>query len=254
MVTFDIPVEAVTAFLFAMVRAAAWVWVTPPFASSSIPARVRVAVATALALGMSGSLDPADVPHDTVPFVAAIVYQAFVGFALGFVVMLLFAAVQAAGEMIDFSAGFSAASLYDPLSNTAATPIGRLYQLLLFTLLFAINGHLILVGGFLRTFEAAPLSGPRLDDLSRLLTDDLSVFFAAAVQVAFPLLAALFMAEIVLGLLSRAAPKMNVFMLGFSIKTLLALFLVGLAVPVMPDAVSSLLSEAVTRFNVLGGS
>jgi flagellar biosynthetic protein FliR len=144
--------------------------------------------------------------------------------------------------------------MYDPLSNASSSPIGRLYQLLAITILFAINGHLMLVRGFLASFQAAPISGLRFDDLGRLLTRDLVAFLVSALEIAAPLLAALFLAEVVLGLLGRAAPQANVMVVGFGLKIMLTLLLVGLALPILPGAVDTILDRVIRHgFGLAGG-
>ena len=121
----------------------------------------------------------------------------------------------------------------------------RFYSLLATTLLFATNGHLLLVRGFLTSFDAAPLTSLSLDGVGEMLTEDLGRFFLAAVQIALPLLAALFLAEVALALLSRAAPAMNVFVLGMPLKILLTISLAGLALPLLPGALDNLVRPVV---------
>ena len=140
--------------------------------------------------------------------------------------------------------GFTIAPAYDPLSNAQSSTFGRFYQLLATTLLFAINGHLLLVRGFLTSFDAVS-ANPTLDDFSEGFIDAFGTFFLAAIEIAAPLLAALFLAEVAMGLLSKAAPQMNVFLVGFPVKIILTLALVGLALPLMPGAVSSLIEDAI---------
>ncbi|MBI1845126.1 MAG: flagellar biosynthetic protein FliR, partial [Actinobacteria bacterium] len=89
---------------------------------------------------------------------------------------------------------------------------------------------------------------------AKLMSADLSVFFLAAVQTAAPLMAALFLTEITLGLLARAAPHLNIFLLGLPIKLLLTLSLAGLAIPLLPGAVSSVLRPMIRHgLQVVGG-
>jgi flagellar biosynthetic protein FliR len=152
--------------------------------------------------------------------------------------------VQAAGELIDLFGGFTVAPAFDPLSNAQSSTFGRFYQLLAVTLLFVINGHILLVRGFMTSFEAINATSPRLENLSGNLASAVALFFLAAIEIAAPLLAALFLAEVALGLLSRAAPQMNVFLIGFPFKILLTLLLGGLALPLLPGSVESLLGQA----------
>lgn len=251
--TITIAPELLAGFFFALVRTSAWITVTPPFSSNAISFRVKIAIAAAISFNLAPKLGNHPEAFEFWNFVAGIVYQAVVGLALGFLVLLLFSAVQVAGELLDFFAGFSAASVYNPLSNNYATPLGRVYQLLATMILFAINGHLILVRGFMSSFAAAPLSGLRLNQLGDVFTRDILAFVVSAIEIASPLLAALFLTEILLGLLARSAPQMNVLVFGFTLKILLVLLLVGLALPILPDAVSNLLDKIMTHSAALVG-
>ena len=235
----------VVGFVLAVVRAAAWVALIPPFASRSIPAPVKIGLAAALALPVAPRL-AADPPSlETAPLVGAVLFQVGVGLGLGFLTSLLFGAVQAAGDLIDLFGGFTIAQAYDPLSNSSSALFGRFYQLLATVLLFALDGHLLLVRGFMTSFRALAATPPPLDDLSALAVDHLGLFVVAAIEIAAPLLGALFLAEVALGLLARAAPQMNVFVIGFPFKILLTLLLGGLTLPLLPGAVGSLVTHSV---------
>ncbi|MGD9793751.1 MAG: flagellar biosynthetic protein FliR [Acidimicrobiia bacterium] len=248
-----LPTELLAGFLLALVRTSAWLVVTPPFNSNAIPQRVKFGLSASLALVLAPTVTLDPTLFQFWPFATAVAYQAFVGLVLGFAVYLIFAVVQIAGELVDLQSGFSAASLYDPFTNAAATPIGRLYQLMAVTLLFAINGHLLLVRGFVNSYQAAPLSGVTLEAVASLFTTELGRFLMSAVEIAAPLVAALFLAELAMGLLNRAAPQMNVLTIGFIVKILLALLLVGVALPLLPGAVEGLLGDALTSMTRLTG-
>lgn len=244
--TLQIDTTLLVGFLYALVRTSAWIAVAPPFNSSGVPARVKIAVAVSLSFVLAPQFEGGDDLLDTADFFAGLLYQAVVGLALGFGVLLLFSAFQAAGQLIDLSAAFSSATLYDPFSNAAASPIGRLYQMLAITILFVIDGHLMLVRGLMASFQAMPLDGLRMDAVASTLIADLSNFFVAAVQIAFPMLAALFLAEVVLGLLSRAAPQLNILVIGFNVKVLVLLLLGGLALVVLPGAVERIVEQSMS--------
>jgi flagellar biosynthetic protein FliR len=244
-VTLQLAPELLSGFLLALVRSAAWVFVAPPFGTRMFPSQVKVGLAAAITISLGPKLAEQAVPLETVPLITAAVLQLAAGLALGFLGVLLFSAVQAAGGLIDLFGGFSAAQQLDPVSGTHTSIFGRFYHLLAITLLFAIDGHLLLVRGFLTSFEAAPFTDLSLEGLAKLVTGDLGLFFLAAVEIAAPLLAALFLAELALGLLARAAPQMNVFLLGLPLKILLTIGLAALAIPLLPDAVGSLLRPIV---------
>ena len=245
--TIEIAPALVSGYLLAMVRAAAWVFVCPPFGNRTVPTTVKVGLAAALALVVGPRLAEQAVPLEAGPLLTAAVLQVAAGLALGFLGVLLFATFSFAGGLIDLVSGYSVAQLFEPGTTAPVSIFGQFYGVLATTLLFAIDGHLLLVRGFLTSFTAAPLTHLSIDSLAKLLTGDLALFFVAALEIAAPLLAALFLAEAALGLLSRAAPQMNVFQLGLPVKILVTLTLAGLAIPILPDAVSGMANQVVRQ-------
>jgi flagellar biosynthetic protein FliR len=242
--TFDLPTAWLAGFLLALARSGAWAVVAPPFNANAVPVRVRVAFAVSLSLVVAPELG-ADAPTLGSPaFVMAALAQLVVGLALGFLVFLALAVVQSAGQLIDLVAGFGMAQMYDPLSNASTSPVGRFYQLLTTTLLFAINGHVVIVRGFLRSFEAVPAEAFDAEAFTRLLTTGVSGFLVSAVQVALPLCAALFLADVALALVSRAAPRLEILSLSIGAKALIVLVLGGLALPLLPQVVRTLVERA----------
>ena len=242
--TAQLPVDLVLGFVLAVVRTAAWLTVAPPFNTRMIPAPAKVGLAIALAVPVAPRVAESAPPPEVAPLVMATLLQIAVGLSLGFVVQIVFAAVQAAGELVDLFAGFTIAATYDPFSGASQAVFGRFYQLLATALLFATGGHLMLVHGLLDSFAVVPAGVPDLTATSGEMLDALGLFFVSALQIAAPLLGALFLTEVALGLLSKAAPQMNVFTLGFPIKILLTLLLAGLALPLLPDAVDGLVGAA----------
>lgn len=245
--TFDLAPALVTGYLLAFLRAAAWVFVCPPFGTRSVPTMVKVGLAGALALVVGPHLAQQAVPLEVAPLLTAAALQIAAGLALGFLGVLLFATFSFAGGLIDLVSGYSVAQLFDPGNNAPVSIFGQFYSVLATTLLFAIDGHLLLVRGFLTSFSAAPLTHLSTETLAKLLTGDIALFFVSALEIAAPLLAALFLAEAALGLLSRAAPQMNIFQLGLPVKILVTLTLAGLALPLLPDAVSGMANQVVRQ-------
>jgi flagellar biosynthetic protein FliR len=232
--------STVVAYVLALTRSCAWVFVCPPFGTRMVPVQIKLGFSAALALALGPKLVGHAVPLEPAPLISAAALQVGAGLALGFLGVMIFSAVQAAGSLIDLFGGFSMAHLLDPLNGASTSVFGRFYNLLAITLLFAIDGHLLLVRGFLTSFDAAPLTSLSTQEVGHMLTSNLSLFFIAALEIAAPLVAALFLADMALGLLARVAPEMNVFLLGLPLKVLLVLFLAGVTLPLLPDAVSHL--------------
>ena len=239
-----------TAFCLALVRAAAWLFVSPPFNTKMIPTTVKAGVAASLALAAAPHIATPDIPLDTGGFLGALLTQALVGVTLGLFTMILVNALQAAGALVDLFAGFSLAAIYDPLNQSNVAIFGRFYELIAVTLLFTTNAYLLLVNGWFRSFQVVPAHGLAFSDLSNVMTKNLGQFLLAAVEVAGPVLGCLFLAEVTLGLLSRAAPSLNVFSLAFPLRVIVALVVVALAVPLISPAVGNLVREAMAPLGV----
>lgn len=248
----DIAEPTLIGFLLAVVRTGSWLLVAPPFATRAIPVVVRAALAFALALPVVPTF-AANAPSSAVgDLVPAILGQVIAGLALGFLISVLVSVVQAAGELVDLFGGFTLASVYDPLSQNQSGPFGRVNQLVAVTLLFATNAHLLLVHGILSSYDALPLTGDGHGLLGATLTSALTRFFLAALEVAAPILAVLFLTDIALALLSRAAPALNVFALSFPVKILVTLLVVGVALPLLPGAVDDAVTAALHAGQHLG--
>lgn len=236
--------EALVAFVLAMVRTVAWLATSPPFNAAVLQPRIRVGVAVALGFLMAAHVPAGEVGLGFGDLLVATAYQVFVGVSLGFIVRLYFAAFEAAGAVIDFSSGLSIGAVYDPLTGNQNAPVARFYGLFAAVLLFAGGGHLVILSGYLRSFQAAPLGGPSLEQLGSRLIEGLGIFFIAALEIALPIAGVLVVTEIGLALLARAAPQANVLMLGLSIKALVLILMLTTALSVMPWAVENLADQA----------
>ncbi|SFL22695.1 flagellar biosynthetic protein FliR [Geodermatophilus ruber] len=241
----EVPASTLAALLLGTARAAGFVLLAPPFNSRSIPAPVKGALALALSVALMTTIAPS-IPEPTTGFlVVGAITEVVIGAALGFVVQLLFAAVQYAGDIIDLTGGFSLQPAYDPMSMTMSSSVGRLHYLLAITLLFTSGGHLLIVRGFATSYEGLPVGGDvPTDQLGQVLITAFSMMFLAALQIAGPMVAVLLLADVALALLSRAAPALNIFAFGFPVKIMLTLALLGLTFPLLPAALDGLLEHA----------
>ena len=235
-----LPLSAVQTTALASVRIAAFLVIAPPFAQRAVPGTVKAMLAFGLALAVSPRLTPfADAT--TGAFVGELAAQAVLGAALGFLVYLVFSAVQSAGTFIDLFGGFQLAAAFDPMSLTTGAQFSRLYQMTALVLLVASDGYHVVLSGLVRSFDALPV-GMTLDPaaLASTLADGLTQMFVSALQIAGPLLVVLFLADVGLGLLTRVAPALNAFALGFPLKILLTVTFAGFAFLALPAVVESL--------------
>jgi flagellar biosynthetic protein FliR len=253
-VNWDVPIAELIAVLLGAVRAGAWLIICPPFNSRLIPVQVKALLSVGIALPMTPYLRTSIPSLETADLIACAALQVFVGAALGFITALLFAAIQAAGDLIDVFGGFTLAMAFDPLSQSQSSVFGRFYNLMAVTLLFASDGHQLVLRGFMQSYEALPLNASlSLETFSRLLISGIGEMFLAALQIAGPLIAVLFLTDVAFGLLNRVAPALNAFQLGFPAKIALVLALSGTAIALLPQALDRLVEMSVSAVIQLTG-
>ena len=233
------------ATLLAAVRMTAFLVIAPPFSYRAFPARVKAMLGIGLALAVAPRVTPGYVSLETGPFVMALVLEIVVGAVLGFMVFLAFAAVQAAGSLIDLFGGLTLAKAFDPQSMVNGAQFTRLFQMTALALMFATGGYQLIIGGLTRSFDAVPLGlGMDLTRPVELITTGVSQLFLSTVQIAGPLCVVLFLADVGLGLLSRVAPALNAYAMGFPLKILMTVMLAGGVFLALPGVVASLTGDA----------
>ena len=159
------------------------------------------------------------------------------------------------GEACRLFGGFALAQGFDPLGLTMNTVFGKFHQMLATMLLFASGGYLLVIGGLLRTFHFLPIgTSPDIAKPTDLLVTAMGMFFTVAVQIALPMIAVLFIADLGLALLTKVAPSMNAINVMFPAKIGLTLLLVGLAFPVLPEAVDRLVDLANEAMATIAGA
>lgn len=237
--------SAVAAFLLALARTAGFILVAPPFNTRSVPVQARVALAIALSLPVSGFLQPVAPALDSSELLVQIIVQAATGLALGFLVLAAVSTVQAAGDLIDTVGGFNISMGLDPLMMVHASVMGRLHQITAAALLFVTDGHLMIVHGLTRSIVLMPGGLTSWGEVARSAGTAVGSLVLGALQIAAPVVAAMLVADVALGLLTRAAPALNAFALSFPLKIFLTLVLAGLVITRLPQAVDHLVRQAV---------
>jgi flagellar biosynthetic protein FliR len=235
------------AVMLAGVRMVAFLVIAPPFSFNAFPLRIKGMLAVGLALAVAPRVVPGYASPDTGGFILALLLEILVGGVLGFLVLVVFSAIQSAGNLIDLFGGFQLAQGFDPQSMVNGAQFTRLYQMTALALLFASGGYQLILGGLARSFAALPVGGGI--DLAvplETITAAVGQMLLAAVQIAGPLIVVLFLADAGLGLLTRVAPALNAFALGFPLKILITLTLGAAGFMALPGIVASLTDDAVT--------
>jgi flagellar biosynthesis protein FliR len=214
-------------FILIATRFSAMLAVAPFFSSKTFPVRAKAAlviIMSYVALPVVG--DAVEVPTSlgAVAFAMLVGKEVLIGLAFGLVAQMLFAAVQVAGSLIDINAGFAIASVLDPTSNMNITILGRYYNLVATAAFLAIGGHQWLITGIVESFSLAPvLEMPNIDGIIGGVLARADDIFLVALMIGAPILVTLFVSDAALGILARAVPQMNIFIVGLPLKIIIAL-------------------------------
>ncbi len=243
-----IPIDLATieAIALASLRMVAFLVIAPPFSYNGIPAQIKGMLAIGLGIAVAPRVSVGYHSGDIGVFLLDLLRELAVGATLGFLVYLVFAAVQSAGNLVDLFGGFQLAQAYDPQAMVNGAQFTRLFQMVALALLFASGGYQLIIGGLVRSYDAIPLAaGIDLADPVKEMVSGVGQMFLAAVQIAGPLIVVLFLADVGLGLLTRVAPALNAFSLGFPLKIMLTVVLSAVLIVALPGVVEGLTGTAV---------
>jgi flagellar biosynthetic protein FliR len=238
--------------LLVLVRVTFMLALVPIFSQTQIPRLVRFAIGLLLALVLIRTVPVIAPLHGLGDLVVAIASQAFVGLVFGFVAFLLFTGIQFAGEIIDVQIGFAVVNIINPATSQSVTVIGEL-QLALATLLYlAADAHHMLLAGVAGSFSLVPLpyaGAPQLvaGDVMRFFAESLFIVF----EIAAPVAVALFLVNVMLGLMARVAPQMNVFIVGFPIQITVGLIMMIVSIPLLGAVFPALIDASMRQIDAV---
>lgn len=221
-----------TAWLWPFLRIAALLTAAPLFGAAYVPARVRVALAVALALVLAPLVPPVDVQPLSLAGGLLAAEQVLIGLVLGFGVRLALVVFDLAGQVISQTMGLGFASMVDPSTGTQVPVLSQVYLVLATLVIVTINGHLLIVQLLAQSFEVLPLDGggPVAQALVEVVASAAWVF-SAGVLMALPAVTAMLVVNLAFGVMTRAAPQLNVFAVGFPITLLMGFVVVLLTLP-----------------------
>jgi flagellar biosynthetic protein FliR len=228
----------------------------PLFSSLSIPVTVKVALGILIALIVAPSV-PAVAAADPMSLAGLMILtqQLVIGLAMGFAMRIVFAAAETAGEMIGLTMGFGFATFFDPQSQGRTSAISQLLSLLILMLFVTANFHLIMLSALVDSFNTLPIStAPMEGGPFRHLVSWSSLIFSAGLQLSLPIVAALLINNIALGILTRAAPQLNLFGIGFPITLGVGFVMIAISVPYLAVPMERLLQEGIGMIRQLGGA
>jgi len=190
----------------------------PILSGRSVPLRVRIGLAIFISVCAQPSLpDMPITPLDSLPMLTLLLaQQLIIGLAMGFAVRLVFAALEFAGEIIGLQMGLNFAGFFDPSTGAQGTASSRFFGTIVAFLFIAINGHLMLVNALVQSFHAFPVGDEPFHFLRAAQPQAWGAeVFSIGLWIALPLMTMLLFVNLVLGLISRVAPQIGIFAVGF---------------------------------------
>lgn len=243
-ISYDQIVREFSWYLLPFFRIAAFIMAAPILSTGSVPMQIRVLVAVGLCLAIFPSLTPgANVDPVSLQMLLLIFQQILIGISLGFVLQIIFGAVVNGGQMVGMQLGLGFAQMNDPQTGVSVPVVSQFFNILAILLFLSINGHLVLIQVLAESFTLLPVGelGMGMSAIEGMVYFS-SWLFSGALLIVLPAVVSLLMINVVMGVITRSTPQMNIFAVGFAI-TIVCGFIVIMV------TLSTSLPQIVSLFN-----
>ncbi|MBB4642480.1 flagellar biosynthetic protein FliR [Rhizorhapis suberifaciens] len=230
-------------WLVAMIRPGAAFLAAPIYGTRSVPVQLRLILSLALGMAALNSVT-ITIPQGgiaTFQGIMLVAGEVLAGLAMGFALQIGYSAAFVAGEVISNAMGLGFASMSDPQSGQSSPVIGTFLSVLATFLLLAMDGHLMLIGFIVKSYQAIPPGVMMSNDAIYSLVMFGGTLFGAGLTIALPVGFALILIQLVMAMLARSAPSLNLFSVGMPAAIICGLVLLAMAAPVMSDAITEAL-------------
>lgn len=240
----------ITPLVWPFLRALALFAAMPVLGTRTVPMQVRIALAGFIAQAAQATLPPVQpVALDSPLALLLVAQQTVIGLALGFAVRIVFTAVEFAGELIGLQMGLNFAGFFDPISATTATASSRFFGTLVAWLFIVMGGHLLVIAALVQSFQAFPVGPEPFAFLHRMQPQRWGAeIFSTGLWIALPLVTMLIFVNLVLGAISRVAPQINIFAVGFPVTLGVGLLGMMLTLPLMQQPFTVALERLLDQF------
>jgi len=222
----------------------------PLFSSRAFPLRARIGLAFFIAFAAQPSLQGQPIISIAGPdAMGAVAQQVGIGLAIGFTVRLVFAAVELAGEVVGFQMGLGFASFFNPALNTQSSAVARFFGQMATFLFVVMNGHLMVLMAVIKSFDKFPVDQNFLEAIGQMKIYDFGTdLFASGLWIALPMIGMLMFANLALGIVSRVAPQMNIFAIGFPVTLTVGMIGIAATLPMLDQPFMALMDRAIDIF------
>lgn len=220
------------AYLLPLFRVSAMVASAPVFGTRSVPVKIKIMIAVAITSVLVPVLPTPQVDVFSPLAIIIIAQQVLIGLIIGFSVQLVFSAVITGGQIVAMQMGLGFSLMVDPQNGAQSPVLSQFYIVLVMLVYLAINGHLVLIEVLAESFRTMPVSAQGLvaNDFMQVVRWGTNIF-AGGMAIALPAIASLLVVNIAFGVMTRSAPQLNIFAIGFPITMLLGFALVMVTLP-----------------------
>lgn len=224
-------------FLWPLFRIASFFMLIPLIGTQMVPVRVRLALALAVTVLIVPVLPPMPAFEAlSLQSWLVIIQQIVIGTVLGFTLQLLFQAIILGGQIIAMQSGLGFAAMTDPSTGVSVVVVAQIYSMMAMLIFLMMNGHLVMIEILAQSFFVLPVGLQGLDaDVFIRLALSLSWMFVAALLMALPAITALLIINLAFGIMTKAAPQLNIFAIGFPFIMLVGLVMHWVNIPIFYD-------------------
>ncbi|MBV1775760.1 flagellar biosynthetic protein FliR [Burkholderiaceae bacterium DAT-1] len=238
-----------TMFMWPLVRVMAWFATDPWLSIGGVPRSIKTGFAVVLTIAIVPVLPPMPVVEVVSPMgIMILLQQVLIGLSLGYVTKLVFVAIELAGHTAGLQMGLGFASFYDPQHGATTAVMSQLYSLLTMLLFLVMDGHLLVLHTLIKSFSALPVAAAPFHGAGfKALVDAAGLVFHYGVILSLPTVAAVLITNLSIGVMSRAAPQLNVFAIGMPLTLGIGLGAMYFSLPAMAGLVHMLIEWAAKR-------
>ncbi len=237
--------NGIEALILVFIRMTGLFVISPIFGRRNIPVYLKVGLSFTSALILVNTIKlPAVDYNENLYFFTFLIFKEFVvGVVLGYISYIIFNAIMMAGQLIDMQVGFGMVNVLDPVSNIQIPISSNFYYITSMLVLLAINGHHIIIKGLFDSYRFVPLGGAVFTEalMGDVLRNFVNMFFVSF-KICAPIIAAILITDIALGIISKSIPQLNVFIVGMPAKIILGVLVMALTIPVFISLVGVMIN------------
>ncbi len=231
--------------LLIFIRVTAIVSVTPLFGNNAVPVRIKAAISFFLSIIMINTVDYTAVSYvGTIGYSVLVMKEAITGLVIGIGSGFCLYILNYSGHFIDMELGLSMAMEFDPTSNLQSTITANFLSHLFIIMFLMSDMHYFIIDALNESYKAIPIGGANIDaGLYHIIVKYIVDYFVIALRIALPIFACVFVINIILGILAKVAPQMNMFVIGMQLKIFVGLFILYMIMGMLPGIVDFIFEE-----------